>query len=440
MKKILVVEDEKDLLYSIRRVLEREGFSTLGLDSAKDLERWVKECDLLILDIKLKGESGIEVIRKLRERGIDKPVITITAYASPENIINAMKLGAVDVLRKPFELEQLLNLVKKLLKQQRTKGFSLEVEGETIVGVSDKMLEVFKWVGLASSSSMSVLITGETGVGKEVIAKAIHQNSDRKDKPFIAINCTAIPEGLLESELFGYERGAFTGALYERKGKVELANGGTLFLDEIGDMPLNLQGKLLRFLEEKKFYRVGGSKEIEVDVRVICATNRDLKKSVKEGKFREDLYYRISQLHIRIPPLRERKEDIKPLIELFIAKANEEMGFNVVGISERALNQALNYPWRGNVRELKNVIYRAVLETKKGLIEELPLEDEVNTNEVETLIEGMVESLGISKTYEELEKTFFKVLLKRYSKSFIAKELNLARNTLRKKLRDLGLC
>jgi len=440
--KVLVLDDERDVLYAIGKVLERAGFEPICVDEPYEALKRAKESDTAVIDIKLGDCSGIEVLKKLREEGITIPVIMITAYTSPENVIKATKFGAVEILKKPFDLKDLLESVEKVIPKKKKSVIPKEINGFPIVGSSPRMLEVFKMIGLASSNDMNVLITGETGTGKEVIARAIHENSERSGNPFIAINCSAIPKHLLEAELFGYVKGSFTGAIKDTPGKVELADRGTLFLDEIGDMPRELQTKLLRFLEEKKFYRIGDTKETHVNVRIIAATNRNLESLIEKGDFRADLYFRLAQITINVPPLRERKEDIPELINFFISKANTELGTEVEGIEEEALEKATLYAWPGNVRELKNVVYRSVLETKKGYIKHLALPSgQLPNQSLEDILREYIKSVPeeeIGNIQSVFEQALLKVLMERYgeNKSKIASILNISRNTLRAKIRQ----
>ncbi len=434
--RILLVEDDPNARYALERVLRQEGYEVEAVEESPGCEN-LEGYDLLILDLKLKNLSGVDFLKKIREEGKSIPVVVITAYANPENVISVSRYGAIDILKKPFDKEEILGLVNRLLREDRPAPQDTDYQGD-IVGASREMMEVFKKVGLAASTEMNVLLMGETGVGKDLLAKVIHEKSARGEGPFVSVNCSAIPENLLEAELFGYRKGAFTGAVRDTKGKIKLAEGGTLFLDEIGDLPLSLQAKLLRFLENRSFYRLGDEKERKANVRIVAATNRDLGRMIKEGLFREDLYYRLSQIVIEIPPLRKRKEDIPPLIDLFIKKANEELGTRVMGISEKALKEAVTYDWKGNVRELKNAVYKAVIETKEGYIERLvPCEEE--RRDVEALMLECIE-----KTPEEelknlvptFERKVIQYLMKKYSgnKSKVAQVLGVSRNTLRVKL------
>jgi Response regulator containing CheY-like receiver, AAA-type ATPase, and DNA-binding domains len=438
--RVVVVDDDFGVLHSIKRVLSSKGFEVVALQSSEGLEEYLPESDLLLMDIRLEGERGTEVMEKLRAKGFNIPVIFITAYADADAVVSASRLGAVDVLRKPFSSQELLQAVKNALEfvPKLEPSYSKELK---VIGSSRAMFEVFKKVGLACQNELNVLITGETGVGKEVVAKLIHENSSRRKGPFVILHCPAIPWDLFEAELFGYVKGAFTGALVDKKGKAKLAEGGTLFLDEIGDVPYKLQAKLLAFVERKSFFPLGSSREEKADVRLIFATNKDLKKMVEEGKFREDLYHRISQLEIQVPPLRERKEDIKPLVEYFVALANAELGTSVEGVEEQALKKLMDYSFPGNVRELKNLVYKAVLETRFGKIKDFALHEEKNSSfekALELLLDAMPEE-ELPNLLERVELYLIKKLLERYSgnKSKVASLLGISRNTLESRLKNL---
>ncbi|NAZ07049.1 MAG: response regulator [Thermocrinis sp.] len=439
--RVIVVDDDFGVLHSIKRVLSSKGFDVVALQSSEGLEEYLPESDLLLMDIRLEGERGTEVMEKLRAKGFNIPVIFITAYADADAVVSASRLGAVDVLKKPFSSQELLQAVKNALEfvPKLEPSYSKELK---VVGSSRAMFEVFKKVGLACQNELNVLITGETGVGKEVVAKLIHENSLRRKGPFVILHCPAIPWDLFEAELFGYVKGAFTGALVDKKGKAKLAEGGTLFLDEIGDVPYKLQAKLLAFVERKSFFPLGSSREEKADVRLIFATNRDLKKMVEEGKFREDLYHRISQLEIQVPPLRERKEDIKPLVEYFIALANAELGTSVEGVEEQALRKLMDYSFPGNVRELKNLVYKAVLETRFGKIKDFALHEEKNNPSFEKALELLLDAVPeeeLPNLLEKVELYLIKKLLERYSgnKSKVASLLGISRNTLESRLKNL---
>jgi DNA-binding NtrC family response regulator len=439
--RIVVVDDDFGVLHSIKRVLSSKGFEVVALQSSEGLEEYLPDSNLLLMDIRLEGERGTDVVEKLRAKGFNIPVIFITAYADADAVVSASRLGAVDVLRKPFSSQELLQAVKNALEfvPKLEPSYSKELK---VIGSSRAMFEVFKKVGLACQNELNVLITGETGVGKEVVAKLIHENSLRRKGPFVILHCPAIPWDLFEAELFGYVKGAFTGALVDKKGKAKLAEDGTLFLDEIGDVPYKLQAKLLAFVERKSFFPLGSSREEKADVRLIFATNRDLKKMVEEGKFREDLYHRIRQLEIRVPPLRERKEDIKPLVEYFVALANAELGTSVEGVEEQALRKLMDYSFPGNVRELKNLVYKAVLETRFGKIKDFALHEEKNTSSFEKALELLLDAVPeeeLPNLLERVELYLIKKLLERYSgnKSKVASLLGISRNTLESRLKNL---
>lgn len=366
---ILVVDDDADIRDILRDSLNSLGFRVLTASNGQEcLDLFEKEGpDLLLLDIEMPDKSGIEVLKEIRRRGSDATVIMITAYGTIERAVQAMKDGAFDFITKPFELDHIAIVVEKALERERLKrGFEIFAEeaGERyrlIGGKSPKMSQAIEIAKKAATSKSTVLLLGESGTGKEVFARSIHNWSERKDEPFIAINCVGLSKELLESELFGHEKGAFTGAHQLKKGKMELAQGGTVFLDEVGDVSAELQTKLLRFLQEREFERVGGTQPIPVDVRVIAATSRDLASAIKEGRFREDLFYRLNVIPISLPPLRERKEDIAVLAQFFLKRFALEMKKNFTGITEEAEARLIGDDWPGNVRELANVIERAAV-------------------------------------------------------------------------------
>jgi DNA-binding NtrC family response regulator len=368
---ILVVDDEEVSRYVLREALSKRGYA---VEEAPDAETAIRKVsqgafDLILLDIQLPGLSGIDAISKIKEVDPTVIILMITAFGSKEMALDAMRRGAYDYFVKPFKMEEMEIVVKRslerrrlateirTLKEQLTEAFQLR----NIIGKSGAMQEVVKLVSRVADTSATVLIWGETGTGKELIARAIHQGSSRATKLMVKLNCAGIPEGLLESELFGFEKGAFTGATERKIGKFELADGGTIFLDEIGDMNLQAQAKILRILQEMEFERLGGVKPIKIDTRVIAATNRDLTEAVKEGGFREDLFHRLNLFSIHVPALRERIEDVPILAEHFLDEANERFNRQVRSISPEAMDCLMKYQWPGNVRELKNTIDRAVL-------------------------------------------------------------------------------
>lgn len=377
---ILIVDDDRNMLEVLNLRLEAEGYKGTTTAGAEDALKMAKDelFDLALVDLKLAGKDGIELMQDLHRITPEMPVIILTAYGTIETAVEAMKRGAYSYLTKPFDRRELLLQIKNGLEKsslsrevRRLKALVGERYGfENIIGKSKKMQEVMEQVSRAAETDSNVCIYGESGTGKELMAKSLHLLSPRKDKPFVAINCAAIPEGLLEGELFGYEKGAFTGAVRNKRGFFAQADGGTIFLDEISDMSEAMQAKLLRVLQEKQFHTLGGEKSIEVDVRILTATNKNLEDEVKSGAFREDLFYRIYVIPIHLPPLRERKEDIPLLADHFIKKFAGEMKKEIKGISTPALQKLLSYPWPGNVRELENTIEHAVAMTARDVISE----------------------------------------------------------------------
>ena len=366
---ILVVDDDPDIREVLRDRLESLGYRVLVAPSGKEgLELLEKQSpQLALLDIEMPGMNGLEVLKEIRRREIDVTVVMITAYGTIERAVQAMKEGAYDFIPKPFEPDHIALSVQKALERERLKR-EVEILSEEVgeryrlvVGRSAKMNHAIETARKAASSKATVLLLGESGTGKEIFARAIHNWGDQKGKPFIAINCVGLAKELLESELFGHEKGAFTGAHQLKKGKMELAHGGTVFLDEVGDISPELQTKFLRFLQEREFERVGGTKPIHVDVRIVAATNRDLDGAVKEGRFREDLYYRLNVIPVSLPPLRDRKEDVPELAHFFMRRFSLETNKNFTEISQEAQDKLLAYDWPGNVRELANVIERAIV-------------------------------------------------------------------------------
>jgi two-component system, NtrC family, response regulator PilR len=368
--RILVVDDERSMRELLAIVLKREGYDVLLADSGRaavsTLER--EPVDILISDIKMPDLSGVEVLRAAKRIDQDILGIMITAFASTESAVEAMRLGACDYLSKPFDVDLLRMKVREKIESRQLRqenvllkrSLGLAHQYSNIIGRSEPMLEVFKMIETVARTNSTILLTGESGTGKGLVAQAIHHQSLRRDRPMVALNCGALPETLLESELFGHMRGSFTGAEANKKGLLEVAERGTVFLDEIGEMSAVLQVKLLRVLQERRFRRVGGLEELTADIRVIAATNTDLARAVAEGRFREDLYYRINVIPIALPPLRERREDIPLLAEHFLAKYAEQMGKTVGSISRDALQLLERYDWPGNIRELENVMERAV--------------------------------------------------------------------------------
>ncbi|WP_457572679.1 sigma-54-dependent transcriptional regulator [Desulfolithobacter sp.] len=379
MHTILIVDDEPNYQIVLSELLREEGHEVFTADSGTEGLPIVRDTDLdlVISDMKMPGMDGIEFLARIKELNKDLPVILITAYAEVEKAVEAMRLGAFTYLAKPFSNEQLLAAVNKAIEHyglvREIKRLRSEVTPKSgfggMIGKNPSMRAVYQLIEKVAPTPSSVLITGESGTGKELVARAIHNLSPRKDMPFVSVNCAALASNLLESELFGHEKGAFTDAITMRKGRFELADGGTLFLDEIGEMPPSLQAKLLRVLQEKSFERVGGSTTLEVDVRILAATNKDLKDEVEKGNFREDLYYRLNVIHIHLPPLRERVDDIPELVSHFLKKNAARLGKKRLDISPEALRLLVSLPWEGNVRELENTIERAAILCSNDRIE-----------------------------------------------------------------------
>jgi two-component system response regulator PilR (NtrC family) len=370
VEKILVIDNEKSMRDFLAIVLKKEGYLVAAAENGEAaVQRLEKEIfDLVITDLKMPKMGGIELLKNVKEIHPNTVVLVMTAFASTETAIEAMKEGAYDYLTKPFQIEEVKLIIRNALEKKRLKEENFRLKRElkdqstfsNIVGRSEKMKKVLDLVQKVSDSKSNILIFGESGTGKELIARAIHFNSSRREKPFVTVNCGALPESLLESELFGHMKGSFTGAVANKEGLFEVAHEGSIFLDEIGDTSPSIQVKLLRVLQEKEFRRVGGTKNIRVDVRIIAATNKDLEKAISEGKFREDLYYRLDVIPIYLPPLRERVEDIPLLSDHFLKRFNQSLGKQVNDITAQAMKLLAGHEWRGNVRELENVMERAV--------------------------------------------------------------------------------
>lgn len=471
ISRILVADDEESMRWVLSKALKRKGIS---VDLAKNGDEALSMIqkgvyDLAILDIKMPGLSGLDLLEKAREMKSDLLFVIMTAEASMKNAVEAMKRGAYDYITKPFDLDVIDAIIEKiekaremtsqvsLLKEELKDRYLLE---KTIIGNSPAMREIYKTVGKVAPSDMTVLVQGESGTGKELIARAIHFNSKRLGKPFIAINCAAIPKELLESELFGFEKGAFTGAVERKLGKFEQASGGTIFLDEIGDMPLDLQAKILRVLQEKEITRTGGNQNIVVDTRIVAATNQDLEGKVKDKSFREDLFYRLNVVPIRLIPLRERKEDIPLLIEYFLSKTCSEMQIPIKKCTKDAFDLLSSYAWPGNVRELENTVKRTVILSSDNLLtaddfsslrnaggssrsEDLSLESLVDQKLRSCLgnIDRMETGDLYSMVLEQIERPLIRFVLEKTRGNQVkaADILGINRNTLRKKIQELGI-
>ena len=451
-ERILVVDDEEQMRDLLAKVLERKGFQASvcgdGTEALAFLEK--EPVDLVVTDVRMPGLGGMEALRAVKELNPDIVVIIMTAFGSIDQAVQAVKEGAYDYINKPFKIDEMLLTIEKALDERRLRHevstlrqeLHTRYHFENLIGKSRPMQEVFGLIDQVAGSRSTVMVYGKSGTGKELVAKAVHYNSQRSTKNFVAVNCAAIPAELLESELFGHEKGSFTGAIATKVGKFELATGGTLFLDEVGSMRLDLQAKILRALQEREVERVGGSRTIKIDVRVIAATNRDLKKAVEEGTFREDLYYRLNVVPITLPPLRQRREDIPLLVEHFIGKYDREFARKVKGFSAGATAALYHYDWPGNVRELENVIERAVALAQSDetiSLRELPLEISILGGDV---IEDIQKAgLSLREARSHFERQYILNILERvqWNQTEAARVLGLHRNTLAWKLQRLRI-
>lgn len=440
--KILVIDDEYIIRESLSDWFGDEGYETL---TAEDAESGLKileaeNPEIILVDLIMPGIDGIEFLRRAKEIRSDTEIIVMTAYASISTAITAIREGAYDYIEKPFTLERINLILEKLVNHRKLVAENLSLQEkleeknktDDIITRSPRMRQIIELTKIVAASNATVLVTGESGTGKELIARAIHSNSPRSKKPFIAVSCAALPESLLESELFGHEKGAFTGANNRRKGKIELAHQGTLFLDEIGDVSPNIQIHLLRVLEEREFSRVGGNELIKVDVRIVSATNRDLQAALKDDRFREDLYYRLNVVTIDLPPLRERTEDILLLAEHFLQEFARENMKKVTSISKEVKEFLFKYPWPGNVRELENTIERAVILTRD---EEIQIGDLLQKNS------PLVKATPQSYTLKEVESTHIRNVLSETNGNYsqAAKLLGISRVTLYNKVKMYGI-
>ncbi len=445
---VLVVDDEEKLRRVVELQLKTAGFEVEQAGSAEEALKLTDGADVILTDLRLPGISGLELLANLRRQDSHTPVIVMTAFGSIETAVDAMKAGAVDFLPKPFSLDHLMTVIKKALEIRTLRDENRELRAElgqryefdNIVGRSDAMREIFGTVERVAPTRATVLLCGESGVGKDLIARAIHHHSPRDGRPFVKINCTALPENLMESELFGYEKGAFTGANTTKPGKFEQADTGTVFLDEIGDVPASVQVKLLRILQEREFERLGSNKTRHIDVRVLAATNVDLRAALEQGTFREDLYYRLNVLPINIPPLRERKADIPFLAEHFVKKLGKDLGSSAQSISEAAIQRLLEYHWPGNVRELENVIERSMVLAGGPVLEagDIRLDLAPKTRVASAATDGF---LPEGMTLDDYERSIIREALHRAdgNKSQAARLLGLTRNALRYRLSQMGI-
>jgi len=445
---LLVVEDDPLQRKLIKENLEQEGHTVFEASSGTESLNIIAEqpIDIAIVDYKLDGETGIDVIQKVLEQNPLITPIVVTAYGNVENAVEALKKGAYDYIVKPIDFKKFLMVIERAQERQKLKKevsllrSSLEDKFSTknFIFSSDEMNEVALLTAKASKTEATVLLSGETGTGKDLVAKTIHYSSPRKNRPYLAVNIPSLPETLVEGELFGSEKGAFTGAHERKIGKFEAASGGTLYLDEIGDLPLQLQVKLLRFLQEREFYRLGSSQPIKSDVRIIAATNRDLKKMMKEEKFRADLYYRLNVIPIHVPPLRKRKQDVPPLVDHFIQKYSEKEGKKIEGISSEAMNMLVQYKFPGNIRELENVIERAVVFCETDTITSTDLPVFLREKKEEDLMEV---DLALTSKVQKLEVAEIKRALRENNgiKSRAARALGITERMLGYKIKNYNL-
>ena len=447
-KRILVVEDEDKLRRVIELQLAGAGFELDLAATGEDALRFMDRADLVLTDLKLPAMDGLAVLTHARQLNPGVPVVLMTAYGTVETAVDAMKKGASDFVLKPFSLEHLTAVVEKALEvrqlrsenQQLKQELSRRYQFDNIVGRSDAMKEIFATIARIAPSRATVLLCGESGVGKDLVARSIHYHSPRRDKPFVKIDCTAIPENLMESELFGYEKGAFTGAQQSKPGKFETADTGTAFLDEIGDVPANIQVKLLRVLQEREFERLGSNKTRHIDVRILAATNVDLRAALEQGRFREDLYYRLNVLPLNIPPLRERKEDVPFLAKHFLDRFAAESGRAGITLAQDGLDRLLAYHWPGNVRELENVIERSLLLSTADTLKAVDIKLDLAPRQ-RTAAAGEVPFVPEGMTLDEYEQSIIREAMRRAggNKSQAARLLGLTRNALRYRLDQMGI-
>jgi len=454
--KILVVDDERSMREFLGIMLAKEGYGVTQCPDGETALRQVEEdiFDLVIMDIRMPKMDGIAVLERIKEITPETIVIMITAFASTDTAVRAMKKGAYDYITKPFKIDEIKLIIRNALEKKALEKENILLKRlvetkfsfDNIIGQSPKMLAIYELMEKVAPTKTNILITGESGTGKELVAKAIHFNSPRREKVFVTLNCGAIPENLLESELFGHMKGAFTGAMYNKRGLFEVADGGSIFLDEIGELPLSMQVKLLRILQDKEFTRVGGTEPIKVDVRIISASNKDLEEAVREKKFREDLYYRLNVIQIKLPLLRERKEDIALLTENFIKKYAQELDKDIREISPDAMKVLVHYDYPGNVRELQNIIERAIaLETSNTLtaenLESYMDEQRGVKSMDDRLFDIPAEGIDLEKVVEDLERNLLIKALQRAKgvKKKAAELLNINFRSIRYRLEKYGI-
>lgn len=442
---VLIVDDDRLVNDFLTETLTRAGFLVSSASSGEEAFEMFeeKEYDVVFSDIKMKEMDGLELLQRLREQRTDQLVVMITAYGTIESAVKAMKLGAYDYLTKPISPDSIELLMRKVTElvhlraENKRLRSDLAARYQNIVGKSPKMKEVYDLIETTADARSTVLITGESGTGKELVARAVHYASCRREKPFVTLNCAALPENLVEAELFGYEKGAFTGAVRQHKGRFEMANNGTLLLDEISEMPINLQSKLLRVLQERVFERVGSSLPIEVDVRIIATSNRNLKEEIRQKRFREDLFYRLNVINIHLVPLRDRLEDIPLLVNHFIQKYNEENHKEVEGVEDSVLHLFMKYHWPGNVRELENYIERAVVTNSAKILKISDFPGDLAMGK----LADKIPQFGAGMTLAEGEKFLILKTLERFdgNKTKAAEALNITPRTIRNKLAEYNI-
>jgi two-component system response regulator AtoC len=448
VKRVLVIDDEENLRHYLQMILEEAGYHVETAQDGKEaLDKMQRHAwDIILCDIKMPTMDGMALLKTAKKKGLEGTIIMMSAYGTVDTAVEAMKIGAYDYVSKPFNADEIILTLKKAEERERLREENIRLRDEVqrdydlanIVAQSEAMRSIFDLVKKVAQHKSSVLITGESGTGKELVARAIHYNSDRKDKSLISVNCGAIPDNLLESELFGHVKGAFTHAIKSKRGLFEMAHQGTMFLDEVGELPQNLQVKLLRVLQDGEIRRVGDTHASHVDVGIIAATAKDLASEVKNNLFREDLYYRLNVLPIHIPPLRDRKADIPPLVDYFIDVYNKKLGLDIQGVSQEAMNRFLHYPWPGNVRELENIIERAMILAEGDTIE---VEGILTHMQGDEGPESRSSGLSIKKGAREMEIRLIKEALDetRGNRLRAARILEISHKALLYKLKDYGL-
>jgi len=451
--RIVVIDDEPLMRITIQDALVAEGYKVINAETGGNGLTLFREnqADIVITDLRLPDMDGVQILREVKALSPETQVIMITAYGSIDSAVTAMKDGASDYLTKPFSMDELLLIIKRILRirelEEENISLRKKVEGqfglEGLVGKSPQMVKIYDLIETVSQTDTTVLVYGESGTGKEMVANAIHLRSPRKARPFVKVNCAALPESLLESELFGHEKGAYTGAFKQRKGRFEMADGGTLFLDEIGDISQTVQVKLLRAIQERQFERVGGNETLSVDVRLVCATQRDLKEEIRKGTFREDLYYRLNVVPIHLPPLRERREDILLLVDHFANKLSKKIGKEIGGLSEQAKTLLLRYPFPGNIRELENMLERAIALIRGKVIQADDLPEEVcgQTSHIQDICERLKGSKPLATALSLFEKEYIQTVLEKTKgkKGQAAETLGISRKTLWEKIKELEI-